>query len=121
MIISNINWMSKSAKEAEILVSDGAHEIILFCYPCYYSENQNIEEYIHPLDVENFQKTIDNQVSIFKLANSYYGYKVVGIVESFDNSIIAVGELKFELSTPIPSWVAEGDLIEFESMRFDLW
>jgi hypothetical protein len=55
------------------------------------------------------------------LADSHYGYNIIGLVDSLVDSIIIVGGLKFELDNPTPSWAEEGDLIEFESMRFDLW
>lgn len=121
MIISNINWVSKSAKEAEVKVSDGQHEMILFCYPCDYSENQDTDEHIHPLEITNFQKSDESEVAISKTAGSHYAYKIVGLVDSLEDSIIIVGGLRFEIDMPIPSWAEEGDLIEFESMRFDLW
>ena len=121
MRISNINWLSKSAKEAEIEISDGFYKLIVFSQPCEYKINQKIDDYIHPLEVKNLQKTSNEQVDILKLQRTSFGYKIIGTFNDAGNSLISVGNIKFQLSEPIPSWAREGDIIEFESIRFDLW
>lgn len=121
MKISNINWISKSSQEAEVKINDGKHKITLYSQPCEYSVNQEIDENIHPLEVKNFRKSLELEVKVIKLSNAYYSYRIVGLVHDIDHAIISVGSLKFELNIPIPSWAEEGDLIEFDSIRFDLW
>ena len=121
MKILNINWLSKEALEAEIEVSDGMHKMTVFSCPCEYENNQEINEYIHPLEVENFRKSFKSDIQIIKLSHSFFSYQIIGKIEKVPDGIISVGNLKFELSNSIPSWAEEGEIVEFESVSFDLW
>lgn len=121
MKISDITWLSREAREAEIEITSGTHKIIVFSQPCDYEVNQKVYDCIHPLDVEYLQKSYSTQVEILELMDNYFSYKIIGVIADFEKSIISVGDIKFELSVPIPSWAGEGDFIEFESIRFDLW
>ncbi len=121
MKIIDINWLSKSAKEAEVIISDGIYSLSVFSQPCDYAKNQEINDCIHPLEVKNFRKSYEQITTIEKLTDSYFGYRIIGVLDNIDNAILSVGKIKLELNVLIPSWAQEGDYIEFESLRFDLW
>jgi len=109
------------AKEAEIEILDGLHTINVFSQPCEYDVDQNIDDYLRPIDVINLRKSNSKSVSVEKNNNSYFSYKLIVKIIDISESIVVIDNLKLELSTPIPSWAEEGDLIEFETTRIDLW
>jgi len=42
MKIIKLNWLSKPAQEAELVVSDGVHNCLVFSQPCSVELNQII-------------------------------------------------------------------------------
>lgn len=123
MKITKLNWLSKAALEAEMIVSDGTHECLAFSQPCHVQLDQNLIEPLHAVDVENLMKVInqDRSENIKRINDSYFSHYCVAKVMSMEKSIVSVGEILIELEGAIPGWANDGDLIEFKCSRLDIW
>lgn len=123
MKIVNLKWLSQQAKEAELIVSDGVHECLVFSQPCQVQQNEIYSETLHAMDVENLMKVLDESASekIVKTNEDYFSHYCVARVLKMEEAIVAIGEILIELDVPIPSWANEGDLVEFKCGRLDIW
>jgi len=117
--ISNINWLSKSAKEAVVTISDYKYTFFTFCQPCDYRIEQLIDEPIHAFITENLCKSDTNAYDIRETGD--LSYKCIAkVVVQLDN-LVKIGDVWIKLDIDIPSWAEEGSFIEFECARLDLW
>ncbi len=123
MKITKLNWISKAAQEAELTVSDGTHECLAFSQPCKVQLNENLIEPLHAMDVENLMKVIDQNQSenIERVNDSYFSHYCIAKVIKIDESIVSIGGIIIELECAIPGWAKEGDLVEFNCSRLDIW
>jgi len=123
MKIIKLNWISKAAREAELIVSDGTHECLAFSQPCNVQLNQVLNKPLHAVDVENLMKLLDqdNNEIIKRINESYFSHYCVARVLSMDESVVSVGGILIEIEGAIPGWATQGDLIEFKCSRLDIW
>lgn len=123
MIIKKLNWISKIAKEAELIVSDDSHECLAFSQPCNVKLNDILTEPLHAIDVENLMKTVNKNIDekIMRINESYFSHYCVAKVVRIDESIVSVGGIIIQLESTIPSWAKEGDFVEFKCSRLDIW
>lgn len=124
MRVEKINWVSKSAKEAELIISDGKEKCLVFSQPCDFTVGNMIEGPLHAVDVGQIVKVIDQDCFEKIIRNSdksYFSHHCVARIIDLENSLVTVGEFKIELDCQIPSWAEENDLIEFDCARLDIW
>jgi hypothetical protein len=123
MKVTKLNWLSKAAKEAELIVSDGTHECLVFSQPCNVQLNENVIEPLHAMDVENLMKVVDQDMNenIKRTNESYFSHYCVARVVRMDESVVSVGDIIIQLEGAIPSWAKEGDLVGFKCSRLDIW
>jgi hypothetical protein len=122
MKVIKLDWMSESAQEAELIVSDGKFECLVFSHPCHVQLNQILDEPLQVLTIKNLMlvKDPNENERIVKIEESYFSHYCVARVKDMENSIVSVGGILIEFSQ-IPSWAKEGDLVEFTCSRFDIW
>lgn len=123
MKILKLLWISESAKEAELIISDGIHQCLAFSQPCHAQKEQIIHEPLHAFDVENLMKVVDHNQheSIHKTKESYFSHYCIAKVKNLNESIVSIGNLLIKIDGILPGWVDEGDLIEFKCARLDIW
>lgn len=123
MKIVQLKWLSESAKEAELIVSDGLHECLVFSQPCSVQLNETYTEPLHAVDIENLMKVNveDASEKIVRLNDSYFSQYFVARVLNINEGLVKVGGILIEFDVPIPGWANEGDLVEFKCSRLDLW
>ena len=121
--IIKLEWLSKEAKEAELVVSDGINNCLVFSQPCSLRLGQVITEPLHAFDIENLMNVIDTEKyeSINKTDESYFSYYCIARVIDKSKSIVSIGGIVINLECQIPNWAYEGDLIEFKCSRLDIW
>jgi len=121
--VKNIKWISNSAKEAELIITDGVNECLVFSQPCIVRIGEEISEPLKTLDTENLMKITDtsHHEKIEKIVESYFAYHCVAKVIDCNKGIVQIGKLKIELNQRIPAWANKGDLVEFDCSRLDLW
>lgn len=121
MKIKDIKFISVAAKEAELIVSDGINECLVFSQPCALKIGEEFFEPIKVLDVENLIKAINKKESIRKSNESYFAHHCIAKIVDKEARIVAIGNIKMELECIIPGWANEGDLLEFTCSRLDIW
>jgi hypothetical protein len=121
MKVKSLNWISEDAEEAEVIVEDGCFECLVFSHPCNLSEGDTLNEPLHPLEIECVMKALSNQPKIEKLPKSYFAYKFVAKIINFNEAVVAIGGIIIDLGMDIPSWAKNGDYIEFNCSRLDIW
>lgn len=124
MKIIQLHWISKSAKEAEIIVSDGIHQCLVFSHPCSVNINEVYNEPLHTLFIEDLMlANVDEEIdeSIAKINEGYFAHYCIGRVVNREENIVGIGGIKIIIDEGIPFWANNGDLIEFKCVRLDLW
>jgi hypothetical protein len=121
MKVKSLHWISEDAKEAELIVHDGYFECLVFSHPCNLSEGDILNEPLHPLEIEDLIKSLSNKPKIEKLSKSYFAYKFVAKIINVTEAITAIGGITIDLGINIPSWAKDGDYIEFNCSRLDVW
>lgn len=121
MKISHLNSICDSAHEAELIVTDGAYECLVFCQPCYYKIGDTVEDVLHAFIVKDL--VLSNKDTFHVRRNSVHGFSQSIVAKVIDNrsNTVAVGKIKIELPSSIPFPVNEGQFVEFKCLRLDLW
>ena len=73
MRIKDIKWISETAKEAELIVTDGVNECLVFSQPCNLRTGEILFEPLKALDVEKLMKVIGKDPMLLMLANVKQG------------------------------------------------
>jgi hypothetical protein len=119
MIIKKLTWLSKDAKEAELLISDGHYECVAYSCPCKMKEGEILYEPLHAFMVKDLMVSFQNHCSISLLQLNRLSHHCVAEVVDSENGIVRVGKIKIDLDERIP--ITQGDLVEFNCLRLDVW
>ncbi len=121
--ILKLIWISESAKEAELVLSDGTFQCLAFSHPCNVVQGQMLSEPLHAMDVKNLMIVIDENLNenIVKIDDCYFSHYCIAKVRDMKNSIVTIGDISIKIEGFIPRWAEEGDLIEFKCGRLDIW
>ncbi|MEM7086258.1 MAG: hypothetical protein AAF489_08760 [Bacteroidota bacterium] len=119
--ITNINWISNSADEAEILITDGNFSIFCFSQPFNGSYNSDIPQPLNVLNANEIYKIEGMQSFSVQREGNTFGYKLKGkVIENMKNHV-KIGKFILELDVSLPSDVEIGDYISFGCDRIDIY
>jgi hypothetical protein len=122
MIVKNIKWISKTAEEAEVEISDGEFTCIAFSQPCNANIGDTIKEPLHVFSIKNAMLCEgDTALGIFGNEGTGLSRKVIARVVDVSEQLIAVGRINLTIEDYLPGGIRAGDLIEFDCARIDLW
>ncbi len=122
MKVKKLDWISLAGKEAELIMTDGKNECLVFSQPCHVTLGENVNDLLHAMDVEDFMRTTETSEKITRVPEiSYFSHFCVARIIDFKKNIVAVGQIQIELDHDIPDWAKDGDLVEFNCDRLDLW
>lgn len=122
MIVKKLDWISFEGKEAELIMTDGENECLVFSQPCHVTLGENVNELLHAMDVADFSRTTETSEKITRESNiSYFAQFFIARIVDMKKNTVAVGQIRIELDYAIPDWVKVGELIEFRCDRLDLW
>ena len=115
--IKKIEWLDYETKEAEVVLTDGKFEFIVFSHPFEGS----IELPLGALYAENIKKATKKECFIQK-TNSYYSYLINGKLINKACGLVKLGEFTIEIDNIdlIPDEVMNGEYISFEVLRLDM-
>ncbi len=119
MYIKKLDWLSEAAKEAELIITDGNYSCVAFSQPCKHKQEDKIFEPLHAFMVENLMLSHEIDLKIETVKG--FQHKVVALVRDINEDIVQVGDISIKLDYHIPSWAKDGDFVEFECGRIDLW
>lgn len=120
VIVDKINWINKEEREADVTISDGTYSVLCFSCPFNQKENDIFDNLIYCFEVKGIAKSFESNPSIIK-KNGFYEYMLRGRLEKKEK-IVNIGELQIDISEAnIPNDIHDGDYIEFEVGRLDLY
>ena len=120
VIIEKINWISKEAGEAEVLLSDGSFKILCFAHPFQKTELEEVTSPLNTLFAENIVRAGKTEYAIEKNPNEPFSYFLTGELIDRENQIIKIGEFHIELDTALPQGINIGEYISLSCDRIDL-
>lgn len=64
MRIHKIDWISKEALEAEVIVTDGTFNVVCFAQPLTYQEDSELGEPVYCFGTTNIVRADDNECKV---------------------------------------------------------
>jgi hypothetical protein len=119
VIIEKIEWLSKEAREAEVIITHGTYSCLAFSCPCKYEIGENIYQPLHGIFCENIYRALENKMLIQKVGNGYFRHIGVGEIISHVRKLIRIGGL-FIILEILPKDLRDGEYVEFICGRLDL-
>ena len=120
MIVHSLNWLSESAKEAELVVTDEKHSLVVFSQPCSVAKGDKITERLHVFMPSNLMLSDATVEKIEKGISPLASFIIAKMVNT-PQGLCAVGGIEFEIEEHIPGGIQDGDIIQFNCARVDLW
>ena len=121
MQVKTIKWLSVQAAEAEVEITDGAFTCVAFSCPCEVDVNEKISEPLHVFDIRNAMLVDDAALGIWSLTDESLGRKVVAELIDVPRQLLKVGGILLVVEECLPGGLEQGDIVEFECARIDLW
>jgi hypothetical protein len=121
MKIEKINWISREGQEAEVLVSDGDCVCAVFCQPCEYEEQALVAGPLHAFMTKHVMLSRRESISLKRIDTKLFAYECTAHVLDSLRALVSIGSLEIELDDRIPAGVNNGDLVDFECSRIDIW
>lgn len=119
--IKLINWLSREAKEAEVLLSDGKFNITCFSHPFNYQSTKIITQPLYSLNASDMIVVNSEQKLSVEKTNESFGYKITGYVFNKKENQVKIGEFIIELDNQIPLDINEGNYLSFICDRIDIY
>lgn len=121
MQIIDINWLSKSFGEAEVIVSDGSYICAAYSMPCDAFIGQVLQAPLHVFSICNLMRSDAGGLRIDRIKPTGLAQFLVAAVADVKKKYLSVGGLNFVLDDNLPGDIKDGDLVEFECARIDMW
>lgn len=120
VLVKKIDWISKNAMEAEVILSDGVFDIICFSQPFSFKEGDTIKSYIYIFDTQKIYFSNLNEEYV-KKNGSLFEYELCGVIKDKLSNIIKIGDFLIELDIPLPNDLYNGDYVVVFCERIDIW
>lgn len=121
MIIESIKWISREAEEAEVEISDGHFTCIAFSQPCNAKAGEHVTEPLHVFSIKNAMISDKSTLGVWNISDIKLERKVIAKIVDITNQMIAVGDILMVIDDFLPGGLENGNIIEFECARIDLW
>ena len=119
MYIKNIVHYDDFSGEADIVVTDGVHEIMCYCHPIDNPQvNQSVKS-ISTLYADDIMSEPNEELTAKKTDESHYSYYLVGKVINREKGLISIGKLIIEIDGYLPGDVKVGDIVKLSAVRMD--
>lgn len=119
--IKNIFLISKEAKEAEVILTDGEYELICFCQPCKKKIGEEILEELYCFNNNSVIKAKESFYAIEKMCDPF-SYYLTGKLYKKNEGIVQIGDFLLQLEeNTIPNDIKESDYVTFSVARIDLY
>lgn len=119
--VTQIEWTSEPAREAEVSISDGRIVCFAFCQPCGYQAGDPVTEPIHIFALREARLSKVPSAYIEKISAAGLGQRGAGTLINVAQGELAIGNLRFVFDDHLPGGLTDGDMVEFECGRIDLW
>ena len=121
MRIKEINWLDKEGKEATLKVVSGTDYLVCFACPCSYDVGDVLTEPLECLDIDNLI-SCETSKNVIEKMEGEFRYKLNGKLKDMKNGIVLVNGFRLHIDEDkIPKDVSNGEYIQFEVSRIDIW
>ncbi|NRG05569.1 hypothetical protein HRJ46_19945, partial [Vibrio coralliilyticus] len=110
MIVYKIDWISREAKEATLLIGDGVYECFTFSHPCHFDLGYSLLDPLLALDAKGIRLAEVDKLSISRIGNTF-GHDVIGIVSETNPTIVRIGNIKIEIEEQLPMGIKQNDIV----------
>ena len=121
MRVTSIKWLSIPAAEAEVEISDGVHTCTAFSCPCDAYIGQELTDPLHAFDIRNARIADNVGLGIWNVTDTGLGRRVVAELIDPTSHMFEVGGITLVVDDHLPGGLVQGNIIEFECARIDLW
>lgn len=121
MRIEALDWISKEAEEAEVVVSDGRYSCRAFSQPCSLVVGQALQEPLHIFGAKHVMLSADDEQELRPLSTGRLSHKVTAKIQDLRSKRLSVGGIELIMDDYLPGGIQDGDTIEFECARLDIW
>ena len=121
MQVKNIKWLSVPAAEAEVEITDGIFTCIAFSCPCEVAVNDRLSEPLHVFDIQKAMLVENAEPGIWNITENGLERKIIAKVADVSKQILEVGSILFVVDEYLPGGLEQGNLVEIECARIDLW
>lgn len=121
MLVKALKWVSVQAKEAELLISDGSYECIAFSQPCEIREGDVLDEPLHAFIVTDIMISTKSNGDILLINQNGLQQHCTAQIMSIEFGLVKIGNISIIIEEVMPLGVYQGDFIEFNCARLDVW
>ena len=121
MHIESVEWISKEAEEAEVVVSDGRFSCRAFSQPCSLLVGQVLQEPLHVFGAKKIMISTAGECGFELQVNGGLAQKIIAVLQDLQSRRLSVGGIELVLDDYVPGGIQTGDMIEFECARIDVW
>ena len=121
MKVEDIRWLSQSAEEAEVIVTDGLFFCVAYSQPCTASIGDDVSQ---PLYIFGMRKAVlieGRDVGSRKLEGLGFAQNLIVTVVNLREGLLSIGGIELVAGDQLPGGIQDGDIIEIECARVDLW
>lgn len=119
--VKEIKWISESAKEAEVILSDGISTVMCFSQPFDYDVDDVLREPLYCYEARNIMKSYEDGFTLEKQKDTF-AYFLRGELYDLTKKLVKVGGFTLSLEdSSVPKDLMGGDIIEFTVQRLDIY
>ncbi|OIN56676.1 hypothetical protein BLX24_23915 [Arsenicibacter rosenii] len=118
--VSNVKWLSKEAKEAEVYLSDVNFSLIVFSHPFNQNVGDSVKLPLYTLNAKGIYKLNNTENLLVNRKGKTFGYEISGTVLNKELNQIQIGEFVIQLDVSLPNDITSGDYVSFVCDRIDL-
>src|SRR5262249_165257 len=111
MKVINLTWVSKKAKEPELIISNGKYNCVAFSHPCEVSEGEIIKEPLHAFMLKDLMISNGQNYLIAIIRAGSLAQKCVAKVIDRNESLVQIGNINILLDEALPVGAKTGDFI----------
>lgn len=119
MIVKSLNWISETAREAQLVISDGKNECLAFSHPCNFKEGEVFSGILSSFITKNLMIAPYRQTSIKMMSEDNFEHQCIAEVVNSQENLVRIGDIFISLDQPLPKDIKDGDIVEFLCMRLD--
>ena len=121
MQVKNIKWLSVPAAEAEVEITDGVFTCIAFSCTCEVAINDRLSETLHVFDIQKAMLVENAEPGIWNMTEHGLERKIIAKLTDVSKKILEVGNILLVVDEHLPGGLEQGNLVEIECARIDLW
>lgn len=115
--VIQVNWVSRVAEEAVLVVSDEFISVRVYCQPCSLHEGDFVEQPLLAFDSQHVARSEEHVHRATPVGE--FACEFCGTVRDVASRLVHVGQIRIVLDVSIPGDIVVGENICFTCARLD--